>query len=602
MANEERVRLSLKMSTQEAEKGLENVQQRIKDVNKELKSNIDSFGFLGVTIGDVKKKFADLRQIGRKALEVLTVQGEQAYLGLQLMAGGKMRAGFGALFKTIKVGIAATGIGLLVVAFGSLVTFFTKTKRGAELLETALAGVGAAVQVITDRASKVGEALTKVFKGDLKGAIEDVKGAVSGIGEEIVKETKQMMDLSGASTNLRDRQRELNVETAERRAELEKLKLIAEDTTKTEQERLDAAQKGLDIETDLMDRRVAQAQEQLNIRKEELSTREKTAEDLDELAQLEIDLFNIQQESTTKQIELNNKVNAIRKEGEAKREAEEKERQAQIDEENKKREEKEKEDNDKKIEMLKGRLQAEQELELAKAESDEQRELLKLEQDEANALKDVEDLQTRLAIIEKFEIAETELKKKHNAERKADDEGVQRAKLGVMANAMGTISEIAGKESAGGKALAVGQATINTYLAATNALANTPAPPPFPQIAAAMTIINGFAQVKKIVATDNTPKFATGGMVRGIGTTTSDSVNARLSKGESVINAKSTRMFRPMLSAINQAGGGRGFANGGMIGGDSGGVTTGTVKAFVVADEMTTEQDRLNNIRRKATI
>ena len=29
---------------------------------------------------------------------------------------------------------------------------------------------------------------------------------------------------------------------------------------------------------------------------------------------------------------------------------------------------------------------------------------------------------------------------------------------------------------------------------------------------------------------------------------------------------------------------------------------TGIVKAFVVADEMTNEQDRLNNIRRKATI
>ena len=591
MANEERVRLSLKMSTQEAEKGLENVQQRIKDVNKELKSNIDSFGFLGVTIGDIKKKFADLREIGRKALQVLTVQGQQAYLGLQLMAGGKMRAGFGALFKTIKVGVAATGIGLLVVAFGSLVTFFTKTKRGAELLETALKGIGAAVQVITDRASKVGEALTKVFKGDLKGAVEDVKGAVTGIGEEIVKETKEIVGLSKASKNLRDRQRDLRVETAERRAELEKLKLIAEDTTKSEQERLDAAQKGLDIETDLMDRRVAQAQEELDIKKAELSTREQTKEDLDELAQLEIDLFTIQQESTTKQIELNNKVNAIRKEGEAQRDADAKERQAKRDEE-----------DAKELERIKNRHLAEQELELLKTESEEERELLKLEQDKEKALKDVTDNATRLAIIEKFNIQKTNIEKKYNKIRDDDNKRVEESKLNVMSNAMGTISNIVGTQSAAGKALAVGQATINTYQAATNALANTPAPPPFPQIAAAMTVVSGLAQVKKIMATDNNPKFATGGMVRGIGTTTSDSVSARLSKGESVINAKSTRMFRPLLSALNEAGGGRGFANGGIVGGDAGGITTGVVKAFVVADEMTTEQDRLNNIRRKATI
>ena len=602
MANQEQVTLSLKMSTQEAEKGLEKVQKNIKATNKELKTNIDNFGFLGVTIGDVKGKFADLKKIGSQALTVVKQQGQQAALGLRMMFGGKMKAGASALFKTIKVGVASTGIGLLVVAFGSLLTFFTKTKRGAELLETGFKAIGAAIAVITDRISKVGEAVTKVFKGDFKGAIEDVKGSVKGLGEEIVKETKQMVELSNASQKLRDNQRELNVETARRRAELESLKLIAEDTTKDEETRLNAAQKALDLETDLLDKRVANAQESLRLKKAEVDASESTAEDLDELAQLEINLFNIQQESTTKQIELNNKLNSIRKEGQAKRDAEEKERQAKIDEENKRKEEEEKIANDKKVEMLSKRLQAEQELELAKAESDEERELLKLEQDQEKALKDVEDLQTRLAIIEKFEIAETELKNKHNEKRKADDKAVADSKMAVGLQALNVMSDIVGRESAAGKALAVAQATMNTYQAATNALANTPAPPPFPQIAAALTVVSGLMQVKKIVATPPAKKMATGGMVRGIGTGTSDSVDARLSKGESVINAKSTRMFRPLLSALNQAGGGRGFANGGIVGGDAGGITTGVVKAFVVADEMTTEQDRLNNIRRKATI
>ena len=91
-------------------------------------------------------------------------------------------------------------------------------------------------------------------------------------------------------------------------------------------------------------------------------------------------------------------------------------------------------------------------------------------------------------------------------------------------------------------------------------------------------------------------------MVGGYGSGTSDSVNARLSKGESVINAKSTRMFKPLLSSINQAGGGVAFANGGTLDTGSAGLTTGVVKAYVVADEMTNEQDKLSNIRRKASI
>lgn len=53
-----------------------------------------------------------------------------------------------------------------------------------------------------------------------------------------------------------------------------------------------------------------------------------------------------------------------------------------------------------------------------------------------------------------------------------------------------------------------------------------------------------------------------GSMVKGKGTATSDSINARLSNGESVINARSTAMFAPLLSAINEAGGGRPLAPG----------------------------------------
>jgi hypothetical protein len=140
---------------------------------------------------------------------------------------------------------------------------------------------------------------------------------------------------------------------------------------------------------------------------------------------------------------------------------------------------------------------------------------------------------------------------------------------------------------------AISEALINTFTAASKSLADFGFP--VGAVFAALAVAQGMLQVQQIKAQ---PAFAQGGIVGGGGTGTSDSITASLSKGESVINAKSTRMFKPLLSTINEAGGGRAFA--GNEG--SGGSTVGVVKAFVVADDMTNEQDKLTKIRRKATI
>jgi hypothetical protein len=167
--------------------------------------------------------------------------------------------------------------------------------------------------------------------------------------------------------------------------------------------------------------------------------------------------------------------------------------------------------------------------------------------------------------------------------------------LDAASESLENMKQIMGEETSAGKAAAVAQATINTYTAATAALDD--APVPFNFILAATTIAAGLQNISKILTVQE-PQLAQGGMVNGYGTGTSDSISARLSKGESVINARSTRMFKPLLSAINEAGGGRSFASGEGVGG----TTMGVVKAFVVADDMTKQQDKLSKIRRKATI
>lgn len=56
-------------------------------------------------------------------------------------------------------------------------------------------------------------------------------------------------------------------------------------------------------------------------------------------------------------------------------------------------------------------------------------------------------------------------------------------------------------------------------------------------------------------AKNGAPVYATGGWVSGPGTGTSDSIAARLSNGEFVVNAASARVYGPMLEAINDNSG-----------------------------------------------
>ena len=108
--------------------------------------------------------------------------------------------------------------------------------------------------------------------------------------------------------------------------------------------------------------------------------------------------------------------------------------------------------------------------------------------------------------------------------------------------------------------------------------------------------------------------MATGGLVSGMGGPKSDLIPAMLSNGESVINAQSTSMFRPLLSSINAIGGGRRFADGGLAVGsfsqdqalqqlqNSLNLQQAPIKTYVVASDMTNQQMMDRNIKTRSTV
>lgn len=73
-------------------------------------------------------------------------------------------------------------------------------------------------------------------------------------------------------------------------------------------------------------------------------------------------------------------------------------------------------------------------------------------------------------------------------------------------------------------------------------------------IATSVTAVT-LAMVQAFKALDSA-KFATGGYIKGAGTSTSDSIPVRVSNGESIMNANTTAMFSGLLSSLNQLGGG----------------------------------------------
>ena len=258
------------------------VKSNIGEVSQDASSLASEFKVMGVSLNDVKNGFVSM---GRTAK---------------------------ASFATLRAGLMSTGIGALVIALGSLVTYFTQTEKGAEKLKVIMSGVNATFKVFRDRVSKVGETLSNVFNQSLLTTLKDIANAFRGITKEVKEEVTTTMDLTRRTNELVDAERKLNVETAQKRARIEELKLIAEDVTKEEGERLAKAKVAFKMEQDLLDARVKNAEEAVAIQRELNSIAQSGEEDLDALAEKEIALANIRTESATKQIELNNKVNAIK--------------------------------------------------------------------------------------------------------------------------------------------------------------------------------------------------------------------------------------------------------------------------------------------------
>jgi len=236
-----------------------------------------------------------------------------AVTGFRNLSGGITNGVRG--LQSFKVALAATGIGVILLAIGSLVSFFTSTKRGAEQLKVATQALGAAFDVIRDRISKVGGALVKFFTGDFKGALDDVKGAFTGITDEIIRETKAAGDLQKAMNALKDEERDFIKQRAETNKQIAEARLLAEDDTLAVEERIEALQRAVDLEQETVARQIELAEERARIAREQVALGESMEEDLQAVAEAEAAVIDLQTASLRTQKRLQTELNSLKVEG-----------------------------------------------------------------------------------------------------------------------------------------------------------------------------------------------------------------------------------------------------------------------------------------------
>ena len=196
--------------------------------------------------------------------------------------------------RTLKGAIAATGVGLLVVAVGTLVSYFKNTQKGADLLDQAFATIGATIDVLVDRISAFGEGLLAIFSGNPSEGLDKIANSFKGIVDEIKNESAAALQLEKDFQALEKRRIDFIVTETKLRAEIEASNLAADDFTKSVEERAAANENAIKVEKQLAEERIAQTTEELRILTAKNKLGESMNEDIEAQRVLEARLFEIE--------------------------------------------------------------------------------------------------------------------------------------------------------------------------------------------------------------------------------------------------------------------------------------------------------------------
>lgn len=554
-----------------------------------------------------------------------------------------VKNGFNALSATPLIAI----LGALVAIIQKVIQNLKSSEASMQAVTIAMAPLNAAGRLMQVVMQKLGEGIAKVVETLTKWA--DKLGLIT----EAMKVEQQLVKDEIA---LQLREREVIKQNADSQLKISQLKAKAADkSTYSAKERLAFLQEALAEEDAIAKREMELAQERYRILEEQSKLAENSKEENDELARSYADMraaeqayYDKSRELTAQMVEAKNAIAAEEKAAAAARKAAADAEIKAAEEQLKMLTESEKHALEIRTREIEARLklveegslmeyQLQQQLLQAQLDADLQRlaaeegtdELILLRrqqfiadmealdksweeaaQAEADAILQ-ESLDRINAELEARKVAAEEMKKQEEAKMQLaeDTAGAFSTVAGAIGNMLATVGKENKELTRMAKVIALAQIAIETGVATAKGISSAMSVPfPGNLAAIATTIATLMSGITSAISTVKSAKFATGGYVSGPGTATSDSIPARLSNGESVINARSTAMFGPLLSSLNQAGGGVAFnpAADGREGFNylAAAVASGmkSVQIRVGVDEITTTQQRVEAIESISTI
>lgn len=545
-----------------------------KKLRDEIKGADEATGRFQANVGDYKNQIMN-------AFQSMGIPIQGVSKGISTLSSGMTSAtsattGTSKALNILKIALIATGIGAIVVAVGALAAAFFSTQKGVDALNKVLIPIKTTFQRLWGIMQDLGTAAYNLISGnwsEFAKDVDNIKDSFSNLGDEInqaVADGKRLaqiiIDIDNAKLKLAQNEGRLSREMAEQKEIIENLSL-------SDEKRKAAGEKFLSLSKELKNLNIDIANleyEQARIKSEQNDTDRETQI---ELAQKKEAANAIEAAFLQKQQEIKNKITTIDK-------ATSTARLKQIEAEKAASKKAIEEIAAANLKALKEFAQSEMDAAIqdamlfiertdkALADEDafqqkkreiqesyrlsqltnEEFELFKLKELYDQKLLEEADYQARKKEITDYYIAEDEASKKEK----------QKAEMARMAASLGTLKSILGEESKAGKAAGIAQATINTYQGITEVLkTKSLLPEPLATISKIINVGTILATgLKAVGAIKNTPepKFAKGVIgLRGGGSETSDSIDAKLSKDESVMTAKVTRAYAPILADMERS-------------------------------------------------
>lgn len=216
--------------------------------------------------------------------------------------------------RIFSTALRATGIGLVIAAVASLIGYFTRFQSGVDAVNRVLSATTAVFDKMISGFSNFGSAIIKVFQGDFSGAISAAKQGVTDLTTGLVDAATEAYNLEQAFQDLRDTALRSSVETARQRAELEKLKAVAEDGTLSISKRIAAQRQAGQVEQEIANRAFAIAETDLKLKQRQLDRNEENARFIEEEAKAQQAFFEAKSARDAAQLSSEKALRELRKE------------------------------------------------------------------------------------------------------------------------------------------------------------------------------------------------------------------------------------------------------------------------------------------------